>query len=159
MVGPGKRDHNLTDEERSEVIKLNLETLLLDAVIPIISNGVSAADAIDNDNAITTLQESANLILSSSPAAYNALESGDLKTAAIEFLWAALENGAGSELFWKGIIGLFQKAGVTNLTASRFEKVIGKLSGPLAIANAIICLLYTSPSPRDLSTSRMPSSA
>ncbi|WP_431137999.1 hypothetical protein, partial [Psychroserpens mesophilus] len=79
------RDHNLTDEERSEVIKLNLETLLLDAVIPIISNGVSAADAIDNDNAITTLQESANLILSSSPAAYNALESGDLKTAAIEF--------------------------------------------------------------------------
>ncbi|MDC6353613.1 MULTISPECIES: hypothetical protein [unclassified Robiginitalea] len=138
VVGPGKRDHNLTDEERSEVIKLNLETLLLDAVIPIISNGVSAADAIDNDNAITTLQESANLILSSSPAAYNALESGDLKTAAIEFLWAALENGAGSELFWKGIIGLFQKAGVTNLTASRFEKVIGKLSGPLAIANAII---------------------
>ena len=25
--------------------------------------------------------------------------------------------------------------------------------------NALICLLYTSPSPRDLSTSRMPSSA
>ena len=28
-----------------------------------------------------------------------------------------------------------------------------------AIGNAILCLLYTSPSPRDLSTSRMPSSA
>ena len=27
------------------------------------------------------------------------------------------------------------------------------------IANIILCLLYTSPSPRDLSTSRMPSSA
>ena len=27
------------------------------------------------------------------------------------------------------------------------------------IASAIVCLLYTSPSPRDLSTSRMPSSA
>ena len=29
----------------------------------------------------------------------------------------------------------------------------------VAAANAIACLLYTSPSPRDLSTSRMPSSA
>ena len=28
-----------------------------------------------------------------------------------------------------------------------------------AVANTITCLLYTSPSPRDLSTSRMPSSA
>ena len=28
-----------------------------------------------------------------------------------------------------------------------------------AITNTCICLLYTSPSPRDLSTSRMPSSA
>ena len=27
------------------------------------------------------------------------------------------------------------------------------------VDNALICLLYTSPSPRDLSTSRMPSSA
>ena len=30
---------------------------------------------------------------------------------------------------------------------------------PMGAADAIACLLYTSPSPRDLSTSRMPSSA
>ena len=34
-----------------------------------------------------------------------------------------------------------------------------KLSKSISINNARICLLYTSPSPRDLSTSRMPSSA
>mgnify|MGYP003309214622 CR=1 FL=1 len=32
-------------------------------------------------------------------------------------------------------------------------------SGKSTIANAIICLLYTSPSPRDRTRSRMPSSA
>ena len=38
---------------------------------------------------------------------------------------------------------------------------LGKL-GPIPLGGAVItgaCLLYTSPSPRDLSTSRMPSSA
>ena len=30
---------------------------------------------------------------------------------------------------------------------------------PAAATEALVCLLYTSPSPRDLSTSRMPSSA
>jgi len=33
------------------------------------------------------------------------------------------------------------------------------LSGPAATSVVYVCLLYTSPSPRDLSTSRMPSSA
>ena len=32
-------------------------------------------------------------------------------------------------------------------------------SGKINIADSYACLLYTSPSPRDLSTSRMPSSA
>ena len=32
-------------------------------------------------------------------------------------------------------------------------------SDKIDVAYALICLLYTSPSPRDLSTSRMPSSA
>ena len=36
---------------------------------------------------------------------------------------------------------------------------IGTLMGPLVGTMMITCLLYTSPSPRDLSTSRMPSSA
>ena len=31
--------------------------------------------------------------------------------------------------------------------------------GPGGLTRSILCLLYTSPSPRDLSTSRMPSSA
>ena len=40
---------------------------------------------------------------------------------------------------------------------------ITQISIPLVVLhiidNALVCLLYTSPSPRDLSTSRMPSSA
>ena len=41
------------------------------------------------------------------------------------------------------------------------EKVITEFGGevPSTIEELITCLLYTSPSPRDLSTSRMPSSA
>ena len=42
-------------------------------------------------------------------------------------------------------------------TISRKQKNIQKLENKLK--NAKHCLLYTSPSPRDLSTSRMPSSA
>ena len=46
------------------------------------------------------------------------------------------------------VIGDEQKG--TYLVAEHEGKIIGSL---------LICLLYTSPSPRDLSTSRMPSSA
>ena len=42
-------------------------------------------------------------------------------------------------------------------TYTEVAKAIGKPLAIRAVANA--CLLYTSPSPRDLSTSRMPSSA
>ena len=45
---------------------------------------------------------------------------------------------------------------VVNNDASRVEAVLGHLARP---DHAYGCLLYTSPSPRDLSTSRMPSSA
>ena len=37
--------------------------------------------------------------------------------------------------------------------------IVHALTGPVSIKGAKACLLYTSPSPRDLSTSRMPSSA
>ena len=37
--------------------------------------------------------------------------------------------------------------------------VAAELEIALGMANALICLLYTSPSPRDISGSRMPSSA
>ena len=37
--------------------------------------------------------------------------------------------------------------------------ILGMPAGVFPIAGVMACLLYTSPSPRDLSTSRMPSSA
>ena len=45
-----------------------------------------------------------------------------------------------------------------NVICERDEKQMVDLT-PAAIGPYCICLLYTSPSPRDLSTSRMPSSA
>ena len=39
------------------------------------------------------------------------------------------------------------------------KKHLPRLAIALIVALALSCLLYTSPSPRDLSTSRMPSSA
>ena len=45
---------------------------------------------------------------------------------------------------------------VNSAIASMFPIVIDVISSVVAIRS---CLLYTSPSPRDLSTSRMPSSA
>ena len=42
---------------------------------------------------------------------------------------------------------------------SRFSIILMCITVPLLIYTMLACLLYTSPSPRDLSTSRMPSSA
>ena len=39
------------------------------------------------------------------------------------------------------------------------NKALGLITFPLLARTFTVCLLYTSPSPRDLSTSRMPSSA
>ena len=39
------------------------------------------------------------------------------------------------------------------------QKVIGDAAGAVGLLLAYICLLYTSPSPRDYAASRMPSSA
>ena len=46
-----------------------------------------------------------------------------------------------------------------NLFVLSVEKIIIALIMTFIILNAEICLLYTSPSPRDLARSRMPSSA
>ena len=48
--------------------------------------------------------------------------------------------------------------GKTTLTAA-ITKVLSETGGAQAIAYDQICLLYTSPSPRDVEESRMPSSA
>ena len=65
-----------------------------------------------------------------------------------------LTGGAGAGSF------LYLEDGVP-LRAAGFANVNGLFEGPTETAAGleVVCLLYTSPSPRDLSTSRMPSSA
>ena len=46
-----------------------------------------------------------------------------------------------------------------NETDRRFDIIIVDSTDPIGPGEVLFCLLYTSPSPRDLSTSRMPSSA
>ena len=53
------------------------------------------------------------------------------------------------ELLEKFVVGIKHKP----------HKAILAVAGPVKDGKAKFCLLYTSPSPRDLSTSRMPSSA
>ena len=45
------------------------------------------------------------------------------------------------------------------LSYATFHELVNKLARALIASGLKTCLLYTSPSPRDLSTSRMPSSA
>ena len=52
--------------------------------------------------------------------------------------------------------------GTNKISVTGFDLNLGiqtSFDGTVKISGAITCLLYTSPSPRDLSTSRMPSSA
>ena len=48
---------------------------------------------------------------------------------------------------------------VKNVSMDMFKNNITAFIGPSGCGKSTLCLLYTSPSPRDLSTSRMPSSA
>ena len=61
------------------------------------------------------------------------------------------------------IVGEFERLNARKInedTCKVFDYEVGEYEGrPVQIANYYDCLLYTSPSPRDLSTSRMPSSA
>ena len=55
---------------------------------------------------------------------------------------------------------LLHNAGIDTLILERQtpEYVLGRIRAGV-LEQGMVCLLYTSPSPRDLSTSRMPSSA
>ena len=52
-----------------------------------------------------------------------------------------------------------QKVEGRHLEAKGAAQIVGRLLSGLEVCHMRSCLLYTSPSPRDLSTSRMPSSA
>ena len=59
-----------------------------------------------------------------------------------------------------GIAQVLADVGKYNVTlADVTDKALANGQGIIAKSLSRICLLYTSPSPRDLSTSRMPSSA
>ena len=60
---------------------------------------------------------------------------------------------------WFVAVGLFSLAMIGQGLGVELSERMGETSGWLTRAYYSICLLYTSPSPRDLSTSRMPSSA
>ena len=54
----------------------------------------------------------------------------------------------------------WQQLSELGLTAVPFSEELGGFGGSgVEVQSVMTCLLYTSPSPRDLSTSRMPSSA
>ena len=57
------------------------------------------------------------------------------------------------------ILGMDELSEEDKLTVARARRIQRFLSQPFFVAEVFTCLLYTSPSPRDLSTSRMPSSA
>ena len=62
-----------------------------------------------------------------------------------------MKEGYTTFTYWVGYLGLLITTIIFLYPQTLFEVIIVLL--------IIICLLYTSPSPRDLSTSRMPSSA
>ena len=56
--------------------------------------------------------------------------------------------------------GIFNRSAMRTIVKWKYKpRIVGGKAVPRAGVQHLICLLYTSPSPRDLSTSRMPSSA
>ena len=67
-------------------------------------------------------------------------------------------NGSGKTTLFNSIVGTYP---IDNGSIKFNEKEVSELPVPVIAKLGLLrtCLLYTSPSPRDLSTSRMPSSA
>ena len=99
--------------------------------------------------------------------AHAALDGIDLRVHHGERLGIVGGSGSGKTSLLKLIAGLDQPTSGDIDVRGRVQMVFQDPQGSLnprlkiwkSIAEAIPCLLYTSPSPRDLSTSRMPSSA
>ena len=70
--------------------------------------------------------------------------------------YALVCPGVGFAVMWHFWVN---KGLVANGLVAKFGTAYWIATAPALIAQFAICLLYTSPSPRDLSTSRMPSSA
>ena len=74
-----------------------------------------------------------------------------------------MEHLLSDQGFQKKLMELSEKLNISldeaREDAERYLKELYTSQSPMMDALAVDCLLYTSPSPRDLSTSRMPSSA
>ena len=90
---------------------------------------------------------------------------GDFRMAMAQLLQVAFFGGMALSMFGKGMlppaVGNFmsENAMLTFGVLFSCNVMSGKLINTGAFEMSYNCLLYTSPSPRDLSTSRMPSSA
>ncbi|MEM8999837.1 MAG: hypothetical protein AAGB24_06200 [Bacteroidota bacterium] len=139
IIGPGalRKTLNSTNDEIDALLKLKIETVLLDFVIPIISTTISTADIIDTSKSfeIGPLIEAANVIVGGSPNVIDALDDGDYKTAASEFLKAVLDAGIGTETFWENVVKIFNKNGVYNINP---VKLAEKAAAVLTIVNAFV---------------------
>ena len=86
---------------------------------------------------------------------YGVLESGILLMIGIGILWFSLSDHY--ELLMNAKFRPLTLTGAVLVLVLGVATVAGRRKG--VGANMFVCLLYTSPSPRDLSTPRMPSSA
>ena len=87
------------------------------------------------------------------------LKNGGNSLDAVEQVVRFLEN---DPQFNAGVGAVFNAAGSHELDASIMDgknQACGAVAGVSTVENPISCLLYTSPSPRDRTRSRMPSSA
>ena len=73
--------------------------------------------------------------------------------AAIGMVFTTLYNVV--DVFFAGLLGTSEQAGL----AISFQAFFIFITFGFGLSSAMTCLLYTSPSPRDVEESRMPSSA
>ena len=96
----------------------------------------------------------------SRPSTYMDVSLGQLKSINVTFVGEVKSPGIYPvHPFSTVLTGLIQAGGVDTTGSLRNIQIIRPVTDPQQVDMYAFCLLYTSPSPRDLSTSRMPSSA